>query len=246
MQDNDVMRLEGVLLTSDAQVLCVMNQVLDNFEIETEVCTESNSAVEAVSSRKLDTLIVDWSEHEQPAQVLSAMRQSQENAKSTVLVMVNGAPEMQAANRAGANFIMHKPINFEQATRCLRAAYGAMLQQRRRAARYPVDIPVTAKVTGTGKVEGKIADLSEGGLAFHSKQTIQVGQELSFELRLPGTSSLLHITAKVVNTDGRGRAGVCFTSVPAGEMAALKQWLSSRLARMMDRQVFTDYTNRLN
>ena len=31
MEDHDVMRLEGVLLTTDAQVLCVMNQVLDNF-----------------------------------------------------------------------------------------------------------------------------------------------------------------------------------------------------------------------
>ena len=246
MQENDVMRLEGVLLTSDAQVLCVMNQVLDNFEIETEVCTESNSALDAVSNRKLDALIVDWNNGEHSEQVLSAMRKSQENARSTVLVMVNDAPEMQAANRAGANFVMHKPINFEQATRCLRAAYGSMLQQRRRAARYPVDIPVTAKVTGAGKAEGKITDLSEGGLAFHSKQTMQVGQELCFELRLPGTSSLIYVTAKVVNADGRGRAGVCFTSVPAGELAALKQWLSNRLAMMMDHQIFTDYTNRLN
>jgi DNA-binding response OmpR family regulator len=246
MEDNDVMRLEGVLLTSDAQVLCVMNQVLDNLEIETEVCTEPNSALDAVSSRKLDTLIVDWNSGDHSEQVLSAMRKSQENARSTVLVMVNDAPEMQAANRAGANFIMHKPINFEQATRCLRAAYGAMLQQRRRAARYPVDIPITAKVTGAGKVEGKITDLSEGGLAFHSKQIMQVGQEVSFELRLPGTSSLIHITARVVNTDGRGRAGVCFTTMPASELAALKQWLSNRLTRLMDHQIFTDYTNRLN
>jgi len=246
MQENDVMRLEGVLLTSDAQVLCVMNQVLDNFEIETEVCTESNTALDAVSNRKLDALIVDWNNGEHSGDVMSAMRKSQENARSTVLVMVNDAPEMQAANRAGANFVMHKPINFEQATRCLRAAYGTMLQQRRRAARYPVDIPVTAKITGAGKLEGKITDLSVGGFAFQSKHALQIGQELSFEVKLPATSSLLHITAKVMNGDGRGRVGVCFTSIPANELAALKQWLSSRLARMMDHQIFTDYTNRLN
>ena len=99
MEDQDVMRLEGVLLTTDAQVLCIMNQVLDNFEIETEVCTEAGSALDAVSHRKLDALIVDWNGGDEPANVLTAMRKSDENARSTVLAMVNGVPEMQAASQ---------------------------------------------------------------------------------------------------------------------------------------------------
>jgi len=246
MKENEVMRLEGVLLSHDAQVLCVMNQVLDNFEIETEVCTESDSALDAVSSRKLDTLIVDWNGGDQPAEVLSAIRKSQDNAKSTVLVMVDGTPDMQAATRAGANFIMHKPINFEQATRCLRAAYGTMLQQRRRAARYAVDVPVTLNIVGGGQVEGKITDLSVGGLAFYSKQALQVGQQVSFGFKLAGSSTLIHITGKVVNTDGKNRAGICFTFVPPSEFTVLKQWLSTRIAKLMDQQVFADYANRLN
>src|SRR5437763_4502678 len=101
MEDHDVMRLEGVLLTTDAQVLCVMNQVLDNFEIETEVCTESDSALDAVSNRKLDTLIIDWTGN-QPEQVVSAMRDSQDNARDMVVVMVNWQPVEQVATQDGA------------------------------------------------------------------------------------------------------------------------------------------------
>ena len=245
MEDHDVMRLEGVLLTTDAQVLCVMNQVLDNFEIETEVCTESDSALDAVSNRKLDTLIIDWTGN-QPEQVVSAMRHSQDNARSMVLVMVNGTPEMQAATRAGASFIMNKPINFEQATRCLRAAYGTMLQQRRRAARYPVDIPVTANIIGQGQAGGKITDLSAGGLAFQGKLPLYKDEQLSFEFKLPGTSTTIHASGKVVNTDRKSHVGICFTSVPENELTMLKQWLANRLVRLMDQKVFTDYANRLN
>lgn len=246
MKEQEVMRLEGVLLTHDAQVLCVMNQVLDNFEIETEVCTESDSAVDAVSSRKLDALIVDWNGGDQPAQVLNAIRNSQDNAKSTVLVMVDGAPEMQEASKAGANFFMQKPINFEQATRCLRAAYGSMLQQRRRAARYPVEIPTTADVVGVEEVEGKITDLSAGGMAFFSKRALPVNQQVKIAFKLTGSSTVIHITGKVVNTDGKNRSGICFSFVPPSEYAVLKQWLSNRLARLMDRQVFADYASQLN
>jgi len=56
----DVVKLKGLLFSSDAQVLSVMNQVLDNFEIETEVCIELSSALDAVTNTKLDTLIMDW------------------------------------------------------------------------------------------------------------------------------------------------------------------------------------------
>src|SRR5260370_8213518 len=85
MEDHDVMRLEGVLLTTDAQVLCVMNQVLDNFEIETEVCTESDSALDAVSNRKLDTLIIDWN-GTPPEQLASAIRHSHDNPQPMSLL----------------------------------------------------------------------------------------------------------------------------------------------------------------
>jgi hypothetical protein len=35
-------QLDGLLFTSDAQVLCVMNQILESFAIKTEVCREVN------------------------------------------------------------------------------------------------------------------------------------------------------------------------------------------------------------
>src|SRR5215471_3680826 len=223
----EVARLKGLLFSSDAQVLSVMNQVLDNFEIETEVCIDPASAMDAVAVMKLDTLIMDWVS-EECAQILDKMRSTEQNAKSTVLAMVNGNTEMQAATKAGANFIVYKPITVDQATRFLRASYGNMLLQRRRAARCPVDIAVTANLVGNGDIEGKIIDLSVKGLAFRCTHDIQIEQQLTMMFRLPGTTWPIHITGKVMNVihpDSQTRVGICFSSVAPNELTALEQWL---------------------
>jgi DNA-binding NarL/FixJ family response regulator len=98
-------------------------QVLDDFAIETEVCTDSASALAAVNRRKLDTVILDWTEAEKARETLIAVRKSGPNRKSTVVAMVNGAPDMQSAARMVANFMVPKPSNFELLTRCFREAY---------------------------------------------------------------------------------------------------------------------------
>jgi hypothetical protein len=86
-----------------------------------------------------------------------------------------------------------------------------MLLQRRCAARYPVQLPVVASATGAGRIEATITDLSVGGMALESEQTLQPGAQVSLGFRLPGTTDMIHISGKVVNTDGKRRAGLFFT-----------------------------------
>lgn len=245
---NDTTRLEGLLLANDSDVLTVMNQVLDNFEIETQVCNKPDVAVDVVTHRKLDTIIVDWNTDE-TRYVMSALRKSQQNAKSTAVAIVNGAPEMHAATSAGANFMIYKPMSVDQATHCLRAAYGNILLQRRRSARYHVDIPVTAQLIGVGQVEGKIIDLGAGGLAFQSQERMQTDQQISIGFKLPGTSVLIHVNGRVVNVvnkEGRTRAGMCFSFVPQREFALLEQWLATHLAKMMDEFISNEHDEKIN
>src|SRR6267154_5127305 len=119
-------RLDGLLCTSDQQVLSVMRTALDTFSIDTQVCVELESAVDAITHRRLDTVIVDWNASSNPARVLRATRGSSWNSKSTILAMVNAESEMHTALRAGANFLIHKPSDRDDVSRCLRAAYGTM------------------------------------------------------------------------------------------------------------------------
>jgi response regulator RpfG family c-di-GMP phosphodiesterase len=224
-------QLDGLLLTSDTRVLSVMNHILETFGIQTEVCDELDSALDAVTHRRLDAVIVDWDGSFDPTRIVRATRKSSPNSNSTIVAMVNGQSETHAL-LVGANFMIHKPTDIDHARRCMRAAYGTMLQNRRRAARVPVDIAVVARVAEAGEIQAKISDLSVGGLALQCRQPLPVNREVLTQFSLPGDSSVIHATGKIVNANSTGRAGVRFSFVPEEDRNLLESWLAAELAKL--------------
>jgi hypothetical protein len=237
-------RLDGLLFSKDPQLLSVMNQILDSFAIETEVFAEIGPALEAVTHRRLDAVIVDWTAANSPTRVVRAARKSSPNGNSTIVAMVSGGSEMQAALLAGANFTIHKPTSRDHATRCMRAAYGTMLQQRRRAARCTVDVPVFATVAELGCVEARVSDLSVGGLALLCNRPLQINWTVSLNFALPTTNRLIHGTGKVVNAmanaDGSGVIGIRFSLVSEDEFNLLVNWLAHELAKLDNIEIPVD------
>jgi PilZ domain len=228
---NEQVRLDGLLFSSDTQVLGVMNQILDNFAIKTEVCGELDSALDAVTHRRLDAVIVDWNGVHDPNRVVRAARKSSPNSNSTIVAMVDQSSEAFAL-LAGANFMIHKPMDLDHARRCMRAAYGTMLQNRRRAARVPVDLPGVVRVVGGARFEARISDISIGGVALHSEELLQVDQKVTALFTLPGTPGLIYLSGVIVNADGKGRAGVRFSFIPDEDLTLLQTWLASELNKL--------------
>jgi CheY-like chemotaxis protein len=223
-------RLDGLLFSRDAHVIDVMSPILNSFAIEAEVCPDLVSALNTVTHRRLDAIIVDWS-GEDPTRIVRDTRKSSPNSDSTIVAMVDRDSETHAL-LVGANFMIHKPVDLDHARRCMRAAYGTMLQQRRRAARVSVDIPVFARVSHLGTLEARISDLSVGGLALQFKQPMQVDREVSVLVRLPGIDSLIRVAGKVVNANAAGRAGLRFSCIPEEDLSVLEKWLAAELAKL--------------
>jgi hypothetical protein len=224
-------QLDGLLFSSDTEILCVMNQILDAFAIHTEICADLQSAIDSVTHRRLDTVIVDWNGSLDSTRVVRATRKSSPNSNSTIVAIVGSGAETHAL-LTGTNFIIHKPTSLDHATRCMRAAYGTMLQERRRAARVPVDIPVVVRVTQLGPLEAQISDLSIGGLALQCAQPLQTDWEVSLLFPLPNLNSLIRVNGRVVNANETGRTGVRFSFIPEEEVGILADWLAGELAKL--------------
>jgi Tfp pilus assembly protein PilZ len=224
-------RLDGLLFSGNTELLQVMKQILSSFAIQTEVYTEIGLALEAVTHRRVDALIVDWDLANDPTRVVRSARKSSPNRNSTIVAMVDVGSETHAL-LVGANFMIYKPVDLERANRCMRAAYGTMLQERRRAARVSVDIPVIARVSELGIMEARVSDLSVGGLALQCDQPLQIDREVSLVLSLPRTSNMMRITGKVVNGNETGRAGIRFSFVPEEDLSVLESWLATELAKL--------------
>ena len=233
-------RLDGLLFSHDTSVLGVMNQVLSNFAIQTEICAEFGSAVDAVTHRRLDAIIVDWEGTSDPHRIVRSARKSSPNSNSTIVALVNPGAETHAL-LVGANFMIHKPADVSHADRCMRAAYGTMLQNRRRAARVAVDIAVKARVSGVGIVNARISDLSIGGVALQCEQAVPVNSEVLTHFILPCSNHPIHVSGRVVNANGTGRAGVRFSYVSEEDLDALETWLASELAKLEKAEMPGDY-----
>jgi hypothetical protein len=208
-----------------------MNQILDSFAIQTEVCSEVGSALEAVTHRRLDAVIVDWNAANDPARIVRSARKSSPNSNSTIVAMVDVGSEAHAL-LVGTNFMIYKSVSLDRSRRCRLSAYGTMLQDCRRAARVSVDIPVTARVSELGVLEARVSDLSIGGLALQCEQPLQIDREVSLVFSLPGTNGVMRINGKVVNGSAAGRAGVRFSFIPEEDLDLLESWLATEFAKL--------------
>jgi CheY-like chemotaxis protein len=224
-------RLNGLVFSGDQQVVGVMNQILGSFAIKTEVCTEMGSAIDAVMHRRLDALVLDWNGNNDSSRLVRSARKSSPNSNSTIVAMVDSSSATHAL-LAGADFMIYKPVGLERARNCMSAAYGTMLQERRRAARVSVDIPVTARISGIGTLEVRISDLSVGGLALQCPAPIHNDREVSLVFAVPCTHNMVRVTGKVVNGSITGRAGIRFSFVPEEDRNLLESWLATELAKI--------------
>jgi DNA-binding response OmpR family regulator len=228
--------LGGLLFSGDAQVVSVMNQLLDSFTIKTEVCGELDSALEAVTHHRLDAVIVDWNSVRDPNRVVCAARKSSANSNSTIVAMVEPGFEAYAL-LAGANFMITKPTDLDHARRCMRAAHGTMLQNRRRSARVAVDLPMVLRVIEGERHEARISDISIGGIAVRSERPLQLDQKVTALFTLPQTTNLIYLSGAVVNADRQGRAGVRFSFIPDEDLATLQTWLAGELIKLESAEV---------
>src|ERR1700722_7344201 len=192
-------RLDGLLFSTDAKILGVMNGILASFAIKTEVIGELNSALDAVTHRRLDAIIVDWKSVYEPKRVVSVARKSSPKSNSTIVAVVDRGAE-DCALLAGANFMIHKPLNFDHAQRCMRAAYGTILQNRRRLVRVPVDMPTVVREKEGRRLEARVCDISIGGMALRCKESLELDRSVAAFVSLPGTNALIYLSGEVANT----------------------------------------------
>lgn len=146
------------------------------------------------------------------------------------MALVNAGSEIHAL-LVGADFMIHKPADVGHAGKCMRAAYGTMLLNRRRAARVAVYIPVEARIAGIGVVNARISDLI-GGIALQCQHPLQLNSEVLANFGLPNTGHLIHVTGKVVNANSTGRAGIRFSFISEGDREVLENWLAAELAKL--------------
>jgi DNA-binding response OmpR family regulator len=220
------MIFHALLVLTDDSTAERLRQILAEFQVESEYCSESHVATQKLAERRYDAVIVDLEDQSAAASILEQVRQSQISKNAVTISLLDDKSLVRRAFGMGANFILYKPVADEPARASLRAAIAILKRERRRTFRVPVQLPVTLSWHGAPEVEGIMLDLSENGMDVLSAQPLQQSQALHVHFSLPDLSQI-GATGQVAWANSNGQAGVEFVDFPDGQKEIVQDWLSA-------------------
>jgi CheY-like chemotaxis protein len=218
------MELRSLLLSQDTELIEILQFALEDLGIAVELYSTAPWAGEDVAEHRFDAVIVDF---DVPGadQFLRAVRSSPGSGHSLTFAIVDRDIGLPAAFAMGANLALQKPVSLESARSSLRAAYGLIMQERRRYFRYPVETLVTLNPDEHTTVIATSVNISEGGMALKCDRELNVQGLVKLAFSLPGLRDKIEANAIVMWTDPLGRAGIRFEKLFGHTRESLAEWL---------------------
>src|SRR5450631_4649881 len=120
------MSYQSLLFCPDEKTARIVTQVLTELEFSVELCSEPFAAVKKLMAKQYDAIVVDCDNEQNAALLFKSARNSTSNQASLAVAVVEGQAGVAKAFRIGANLVLTKPINIEQAKGTLRVARGLL------------------------------------------------------------------------------------------------------------------------
>lgn len=120
------MGYQALLFCPDERTARTVTQVLHDLDFAVEPCTEPFAAVKKLMAQHFDAVVVDCDNEQNATLLFKSARTSNSNQSSLAVAVVEGQAGVAKAFRIGANLVLTRPINVEQAKGTLRVARGLL------------------------------------------------------------------------------------------------------------------------
>ena len=120
------MGYQALLFCPDEKVARAVTQVLSELDFTVIPCTEPFGAVKKLMGEHFDAVVVDCDNEQNATLLFKSARNTPANQSSLAVAVVEGQAGVAKAFRIGANLVLTKPINVEQAKGTLRVARGLL------------------------------------------------------------------------------------------------------------------------
>lgn len=228
MEYHHRMEVSALIISKDMAALAVLRRAMLSVGVSVETCGAIVSARNAMGARKFDGIVVDCDDLEGGLDLLRSLRAQDATKSAIIFAMIEATTSMQMVFQLGANFVMEKPLAFDRIVRCLRAAQGLMIGERRRYYRHKVDFAVYLNLGGNASnLAVTSIELSSGGVAIATAEQLAIGKQGSLRFALPDSNDIVETTCEVVWIQ-RGRVGFKFSQLSKAAKLALDSWLAER------------------
>jgi CheY-like chemotaxis protein len=204
-----------------------MTEVFTSLKAEVRAISDSQKAVAIINQEKFDGIFLDLEMPNLNGFDLARLVRKSSWNKLTPIVIVTGREErqtMQEAFAIGATYFLQKPVDRQRLSVLFRTVSGGMLENRRKAARVPIQVEVSCTVASR-TVRGVSWNLSQGGMQ------VEVGDlkpqdtvRISFQLPISGV--VIDATGVVV-WGKENRQGIQFTNVSEKNQQSIRQFMST-------------------
>src|ERR1700751_1554226 len=120
------MGYQALLFCPDEKTARTVTHVLNDLDFTVEPCTEPFAAVKKLMGQHFDAIVVDCDNEQNATLLFKSARNSTSNQASLAVPVVEGQAGVAKAFRIGANLVLTKPINIEQAKGTVRVARGLL------------------------------------------------------------------------------------------------------------------------
>jgi len=141
------MGYQALLFCVDEKLARVASQLFSELEFAVVSVNDPFAAVKNVMAQHYDAIVVDCENEQNAALLIKSARSSSFNQGSLAIGLVEGQSGVAKAYRMGANLVLTKPINVEQAKGTLRVARGLLRKGAEVAASHAT--PAATKPTAT-------------------------------------------------------------------------------------------------
>jgi len=120
------MGYQALLFCPDEKTARTVTQVLSELDFTVIPCTEPFAAVKKLMGERFDAVVVDCDNEQNATLLFKSARNTANNQSALAVAVVEGQAGVAKAFRIGANLVLTKPINVEQAKGTLRVARGLL------------------------------------------------------------------------------------------------------------------------
>ena len=120
------MGYQALLFCPDEKLARVVSQVFGELDFAVDAVQEPFAAVKKLMAQRYDAVVVDCENEANASLLFKSARNSSSNQSSLAIAVVEGQAGVAKAYRIGANLVLTKPINVEQAKGTLRVARGLL------------------------------------------------------------------------------------------------------------------------
>jgi DNA-binding response OmpR family regulator len=218
----------ALLLTHDARLSSVVQQITREVAIALQSCETVASAKRTIAASTFDAVMVDCDDVQGGTAFLRDVRRSWTTKNAAVVAVLDGATAPADASDMGADSIVSKPVPPDRLRQILLKVCGTLRKREHERITLTVRVWVTAGAILERQAEAR--NISEGGIGLCFAEANLEDELLSLKFELPGCKHPFHVRGEIVWADPTGRMGVRFVGISAPVTEELSMWLARRRA----------------